>query len=486
MNRPIVTGLVVSIFFLAAMLALVLGLTAGSEASTSSLAVVQQDTPTPTSTAIPAPTATASPTPTATATATATPTATPTRTPTATPTATPTRTPTATPTATATRTPTATPSPFVCPVPCTEVTFVNDTGQAASDLHIEFSFTSTSSVELLQNAPGCPEPGFGITFPHDFEVFVGWGIDCVDPGESATFRFSIDNPVGPKPEVTCFYWTRFGAFIEGQSPPCGHTFTNDAGQAASDLHIEFTVSGGPLNSVGLVQNAPGCPQPTYSIQSFNVDVDWGIGCVDPGESVRFVFIPSPSATNPPRLSSFTWTLFGTPLVASSDGAVVRLSTTHTVRLAPAAPDAGNISVVVANLGDHTDSVSLYLAFNPPFGFGSNIGGCSVAVHGATPSENANQVYNWTRITQGSPSVSLLPGQRVTLNATVDFVCTDPAAVDGLNWAVKAIADVHGEDFTSCDTLPEAFDGTCSFFVSGDDIADANNTKLRPLPKVMAQ
>lgn len=80
--------------------------------NTAVLTILDNDTPTPTSTPTQAPTntPTATPTNTPTATPTDTPTATPTTTPTSTPTATPTNTPTATPTNTPTATPTNTPT----------------------------------------------------------------------------------------------------------------------------------------------------------------------------------------------------------------------------------------------------------------------------------------------------------------------------------------------------------------------------------------
>jgi len=142
-------------------------------------------------------------------------------------------------------------------------------------------------------------------------------------------------------------------------------------------------------------------------------------------------------------------------------------------------------VVGQSFSDHSDPVSIYLAFNPPGGFGSNPGGCSVIVPGATPTEQANQVFNWTRISTGLLAVLLSPGEKLTLKADVDWVCTNPAAVNGLNWEIKAIADVHADDFDSCDTLTEVFNGFCAAAVSDDDDNDANNTKIRPLPKVRA-
>jgi hypothetical protein len=138
-----------------------------------------------------------------------------------------------------------------------------------------------------------------------------------------------------------------------------------------------------------------------------------------------------------------------------------------------------------SFSNHSDPVSIYLAFNPPGGFGQNPGGCSVNVPTATATENTNQVYNWTNNVLGVPAVTLAPGQKITLSGTVDFVCADPAAVNGLNWEVKAIADVHGDDFSSCDTLGESFNGVCSVGVNDDDDNDANNTLVRGFPKVVA-
>ncbi len=88
-------------------------------------------------------------------------------------------------------------------------------------------------------------------------------------------------------------------------------------------------------------------------------------------------------------------------------------------------------------------------------------------------------------------MDLLPGQKITLSGNVEFQCANPAVVNGMNWEVLAIADVHGGtvapggDFDSCDTLSEVFDTTCTVAVNDDDDNDGNNTKLRPLPKVSA-
>src|SRR5205809_7791949 len=64
----------------------------------------------------------------------------------------------ATPTATATASATATATPCPFCVPSTEVTFVTDTGQTPSELHVELQGRTTSTTAVAQNAPRCPSP----------------------------------------------------------------------------------------------------------------------------------------------------------------------------------------------------------------------------------------------------------------------------------------------------------------------------------------
>jgi len=78
------------------------------------------------------------------------------------------------------------------------------------------------------------------------------------------------------------------------------------------------------------------------------------------------------------------------------------------------------------------------------------------------------------------------GGSFTFKPNIGWSCADPAAVDGLNWQVKAFADVHFDDQSSCDTLAEAFDGTCAAAIADDDSNDVNNTLTRAFPKVVAQ
>jgi hypothetical protein len=123
-------------------------------------------------------------------------------------------------------------------------------------------------------------------------------------------------------------------------------------------------------------------------------------------------------------------------------------------------------VVVQNLSDHADTVGVYLAVLPPGG-SSNPGQCSPAG------------------VMDLGSFNLQPGQRQTVRVDVSWNCLDPAAVDGGNWTLRAIADIHDDDFSSCDTLAEAFDFPCSVALADDDTNDANNTSDRQRPRVVS-
>ena len=132
------------------------------------------------------------------------------------------------------------------------------------------------------------------------------------------------------------------------------------------------------------------------------------------------------------------------------------------------PDtSGPLTVVVAaSNSNHPDDVGVYLALLPPGG-SSNPGGCSPAA-----------VTNFGIF-------SLLPAEKVTIKLDPPWQCANPAAVNGLNWTLKAVADVHGDDFASCASLSQMFDGTCSLAVSDDDDNDANSIRTRALPIVVS-
>ncbi len=146
----------------------------------------------------------------------------------------------------------------------------------------------------------------------------------------------------------------------------------------------------------------------------------------------------------------------------------RIGSPHSVRLLPAVPDTnGPLTVVVANnLSNHAADVGVYLAFLPPGG-SSNPGGCSPAT-----------VLNLGVFT-------LLPTDKITVKIDPAWQCANPAAVNGMNWTLKAIADINADDFSSCATLSQVFDTTCSLAMGDDDDNDTNNTRTRALPLVVA-
>ena len=93
--------------------------------------------------------------------------------------------------------------PNVAPEPpaSEEYTIVNGGVAAARRLHVEGQ--NFGSVEIVENAPGCPTPErtvFGL-FDAEFE----WSSACVDPGEEVIVRSTGDCPdcTGP---VTGWRW----------------------------------------------------------------------------------------------------------------------------------------------------------------------------------------------------------------------------------------------------------------------------------------
>jgi len=281
-----------------------------------------------------------------------------------------------------TPTPTVSPSPTPTPAwtPTYSVNICNDTGSAASDLHIVLTQEAGNVEPITQNVPGCSAPSHTYNpSPSGYtSVDVTWDLPCVDPGKYVSVYFvatcSTPQPGCSVPHVACFYWTLSGQPLASASPavnparcniptptqspspgPCpplgtppftyaptatpasatptpGPTsrdvviittipFCNDAAQTASDLHIRFAF---PYSGASVVGNAPGCPAPALDeppgLDNFRLDLDWGVACVDSGESVSLELVYGcgdvPCTT--PQPFCYTWTLFGEPL-ASGQG-----------------------------------------------------------------------------------------------------------------------------------------------------------------------
>jgi hypothetical protein len=131
-----------------------------------------------------------------------------------------------------------------------------------------------------------------------------------------------------------------------------------------------------------------------------------------------------------------------------------------------------VTVVIKNQGTQTATIGVYLAILPPGGT-SNPGGCAPL-----------GVLNWVNYVKGAQAVSVPAGGRVTLKADVTWTCSNPSAVDGQNFTLRAIADYGNDDFGSCDTLAEAVNGSCSSALADDDPLSNNNILAKPLPKVV--
>ena len=176
---------------------------------------------------------------------------------------------------------------------------------------------------------------------------------------------------------------------------------------------------------------------------------------------------SPSPSPPPPTPTATPTPVPTPTGLFHDAAVKRLRGPSSVRLSPGIPDSGTVTVVAGNAQSaHADTVGIYLALLPPGG-SSNFGGCSPA-----------GVLNLG-------SLTLLPGDYVTVKTQPNWLCANPGAVDGMAWTLKAVADVHGDDFSACSTLSQMFDGSCAAALASDDSDDFNSSSTRPRPVVVA-
>ncbi|TMF13032.1 MAG: hypothetical protein E6I38_02340 [Chloroflexi bacterium] len=163
--------------------------------------------------------------------------------------------------------------------------------------------------------------------------------------------------------------------------------------------------------------------------------------------------PSPSPTATPGPSGV------------HDAGIFHLNPPPNVRLRPGLADISAVTLVAKNSGDHTDVVGVYLAFLPPAG---------AFDPGCTPN-GVSVVGNVTIAPRGTESLTSAPAWR----------CDIPAAVDGLSWTLIAIADAHADDFASCATLQQVLSGACDSALSDDDQDPADNTRLRPRPKIMA-
>jgi len=79
------------------------------------------------------------------------------------------------------------------PPPYVDRTFTNTSPVAAANLTSSV-WSYPGSVMVITNAPGCPAPSVWHEFSSFSEVWVNWGVNCIDPGESVTIRATADCP----------------------------------------------------------------------------------------------------------------------------------------------------------------------------------------------------------------------------------------------------------------------------------------------------
>jgi hypothetical protein len=120
------------------------------------------------------------------------------------------------------------------------------------------------------------------------------------------------------------------------------------------------------------------------------------------------------------------------------------------------------SIVVANDGDHTETIGVYVDVTAP------------AAGGCTPIGRVLQT-----------TVTLAAGAKTTIPVPVSYSCTDPSAADGMSYTWTAAADHAADDLAPCGpgTLQSL---ACFTALADDDVDPADNRKSRTGPKVIAQ
>jgi len=143
---------------------------------------------------------------------------------------------------------------------------------------------------------------------------------------------SSDKAVAAYPPSPCATPPNAGA-VQGilVVPPFTHTNdtsydVGDTETVASDLCVEYSGTGATLNSLQILQNPAGCPNPAagnFVAGDNRVWIDWGANCVDVGDWVQIQF---KSAQGPVVPENVVWTKNGTPVpfktMAEVDGVTI--------------------------------------------------------------------------------------------------------------------------------------------------------------------
>ncbi len=159
-----------------------------------------------------------------------------------------------------------------------------------------------------------------------------------------------------------------------------------------------------------------------------------------------------------------------------DFTIRRIITSNAV-LSGVSPDFREIGVQVRALGDHIESVRIYIVVIPPAG-----GGClpSGLILDTTVTLDPAGEGNVGIDKQANVFASV--GSQAGF---VEFSCTNQSAVVGERYEIIAVVDAHGDDSAACTGTPgPTFIQTqaCANALADDD-ADANNRLQRLAPKV---
>lgn len=200
---------------------------------------------------------------------------------------------------------------------------------SASGIYISVTQAGNKDI-LVGSVPGCGDPEEVVFHYPDSggdyydSVTVSWGKPCVDPGETAVFKFGVG---GPNPGGSGIIHDHEWLFPLAPCPPATPTpiptptptpfffpetvlfACNDTGMPANALQVSVDSA---ANFTPLQMNAPGCPDPEITFIPpepsplyQGVILNWGELCVDPGEAVVLVFgsdCPGCAAT----VNSHTW------------------------------------------------------------------------------------------------------------------------------------------------------------------------------------
>src|SRR5438132_2776743 len=194
--------------------------------------------------------------------------------------------------------------------------------------------TGPMTMDLDDGSPN--PPGSAVV------VFNGVGTTTTNLAESALFdgTHSETGGVCASPTNTCCTFSPTPTATATASPtatatpmPQNYTFRNNTTEIATTLYMQFYAPS--ITGINVQSNPPGCPQPSTSFSGNEGSVDWGVLCVDPGESVSV----SVSLSQATPLACAFWLQSGRALQPPASGCGTP-SATATLTATPGSPTPG--------------------------------------------------------------------------------------------------------------------------------------------------